>query len=193
MDIQRDKLIRMSEKKLVKLAQAGDSTAFTILWDKYKGRLFSSVYSIVVNKIDAEDVLQEASMKVYSSINRFKGESTFFTWAYRVTRHVAIDWRRKYNKPTNESIEFNEEYVVGESSRSSYCVAEEVGNRQSVSRLKKAIGDLSIEHREVILLREVHGLSYDEISDSLGISKGTVMSRLFYARKKLQSQVEQVL
>lgn len=145
------------------------------------------------NHEDAEEVLQEAFVKAYFAISKFKGESSFYTWLYRIVRNMAIDVKRKHISRGGDKLELTE-FTVAKSDIDSPGLGitkfkqpdEELMQKRELKKVSKALNSLSEEHREAITMREVDGLSYDEIASVLKISRGTVMSRIFYARKKLQ-------
>jgi RNA polymerase sigma-70 factor, ECF subfamily len=181
-------LTREADKELAFKAGQGDREAYRRLVEKYQQRLYFCAFEILKSKEDAEDVVQEAFVKAYLSLKHFKGESSVFTWLYRITSNLAIDYRRKLGRRGGESFEvFDESSVAprdGERTVDGPAVALE--RRATVSAIEKALSTLSDEHRNVVVLRELDGLSYAEIAESMAVSVGTVMSRLHYARKKLQ-------
>jgi RNA polymerase sigma-70 factor (ECF subfamily) len=157
--------------------------------EEYRPRVFSFVFSMLMNKEDAEDVTQEALVKVLQNIDRFKGDSSLTTWVFRIARNSAIDLRRKSIRSDASLANYREVTDFGvmpmaEAPDVTYQTKEGLG--VLVAIMEK----LSSDHREILVLREVDGLSYEEIAEVVGISSGTVMSRLFYARKKLQEGVE---
>ncbi len=175
---------------LVNLAREGNRDAYRVLVERYQGRIFAIAYEIVKRKEDAEDVAQEAFVKAYLSLKGFKGESSFFTWIYRIAYNMALDFRRSALRKGGAPVEFDEKNAVQVGEIPSASVVrgpfELVLDKEKVSMLRKALDEISDEHRAVVILREVEGMSYDEIAKVVGVSKGTVMSRLHYARKSLQ-------
>ena len=182
---------------LVRRCREGDTNAFEELVTKYRTRIFSMIYGIVQNEQDAWDLTQEGFVKAWRSIHRFKGQSSFYTWLYRIMTNVAVDsLRRKGFKKTTE---FDDRIAPGEVEAGSRTtpaadpLPHQGLERQEIrQRIERAISKLSPEHRAVILMKEIEELQYNEIADILGCSIGTVMSRLFYARKKLQSLLKDV-
>ncbi len=183
---------------LVARAQRGDKEAFKELVQKYQARACRLAYTVVKNRAESEDVAQEAFVKAYLSLADFENKSSFFTWLYRIVVNLAIDHRRKVARRGNEQSfdhgpqprDGNEEIPVSDVLADDGPNPEEkMIGKESISALQRSFDSLSPEHRAVVVLREVDGLSYDEIADSLGVAKGTVMSRLFYARKKLHDDV----
>jgi RNA polymerase sigma-70 factor (ECF subfamily) len=148
------------------------------------------VYGMVRNREDARDITQEAFVKAYRNLAGFRLEASFYTWLYRIAMNLAIDYTRKRKR--REVAGFDEQIAAkdedggihelhhGDSPRKA------LERKQLLAKIMDAMQKLSDDQRQVILLREVEGLSYREISQVMDIPEGTVMSRLFYARKKLQ-------
>jgi len=182
-----------SDAEDIKKAQeflAGDSRAFEFLFDKYREKVYRIAFRFVRNRDDALDVTQEVFLKVCVSLSKFKTDSKFFTWLYRIAVNRAIDFtRHKKSRPLHdldpEVLETHAELPVGRSTgRTPVEIAEE---RDLQSLVARAVSKLSEKHRSVFLLHASENLSYKEIAKVLECSIGTVMSRLFYARKKLQA------
>jgi len=178
--------------ELVKRCQAGDSSAFNDLITRYRSKVFTMIYGMVQNEQDAWDLAQEGFLKAWKSIHRFKGESSFYTWLYRIMTNVTIDSLRR--KGIRGEAEFDDRIApvnVEPGSRttpsSSPLPNKKLEYREIRERIDEAIAKLSPEHRAVIVMKEIEDLQYSEIAEILSCSLGTVMSRLFYARKKLQS------
>jgi RNA polymerase sigma-70 factor (ECF subfamily) len=178
--------------ELVKRCQAGDSSAFNDLITRYRSKVFTMIYGMVQNEQDAWDLAQEGFLKAWKSIHRFKGESSFYTWLYRIMTNVTIDSLRR--KGIRGEAEFDDRIApvnVEPGSRttpsSSPLPNKKLEYREIRGRIDEAIAKLSPEHRAVIVMKEIEDLQYSEIAEILSCSLGTVMSRLFYARKKLQN------
>ena len=183
----------VSELDLVKRCQAGDTEAFDELVTRYRTRVFGMIYNMVHSEEDAWDLAQESFLKAWKSIGRFRGQSSFYTWIYRIVMNVTIDWLRKKQIKAGGA-EFDDSIQLKEVEPASKTVPKadalpSVAMEQKEIRgeIDKAIAQLSPEHRAVILMKEIDGMQYHEIAETLGCSIGTVMSRLFYARKKLQN------
>jgi RNA polymerase sigma-70 factor, ECF subfamily len=179
--------------ELVERARQGDREAFRVLVERYQRKVAALALGMLRNREDALDVVQDTFTKAYQSLDKFKGDSSFYTWVYRIGVNLCIDHQRREARyiqlgpdtdegmedvvpPSSDDLARDEPY---ESARST-----EIG-----TRLHDAIKELTPEHRAVILLREVDGLSYEEISRVLDCPKGTVMSRLHYARRQLQGRL----
>lgn len=185
-----------SDLNLVKRARNGDEDAFRDLMLRHQRRIFQLCFGMVRNKDDALDLTQETFVKVYRNLDRFEGNSAFYTWAYRIARNVTIDHLRRSRR--HRSVEYDDaigrddEQGIDDTFLSrplNLNPARVVSRRELLDKINEAALSLSDIHREVITLREVEGLSYQEIADRLEISIGTVMSRLHHARKRMQEQL----
>jgi RNA polymerase sigma-70 factor (ECF subfamily) len=162
--------------------------------ERYQGRAFRLALRVLRNEESARDAVQDAFLKAYSALSRFQGRSSFYTWLYRLVMNQCLDMKRR--DKSERHVEWEDE-GTGESSSDSLLPPEVAGVRfepaasmmrqQLRERIAEAIGRLPDGPRETLILREVDGLSYAEIAETQSIPKGTVMSRLHYARKQLQS------
>jgi RNA polymerase sigma-70 factor, ECF subfamily len=182
---------------LVRRCQKGDALAFEQLVIKYRSKVFSMIYGMVQNEQDAWDLAQEGFIKAWRSIHRFKGQASFYTWLYRIVTNVAIDSLRR--KGFKKTAEFDDYIAANEVEPGSKTVPTPdpmphhgLEREEIRQRIEQAISKLSPEHRAVIVMKEIEELQYNEIAEALGCSIGTVMSRLFYARKKLQTLLKDV-
>jgi RNA polymerase sigma-70 factor (ECF subfamily) len=179
----------LTDADLVERVRSGDGTAFRGLVERYQERVYTLVYGMVRNAEDAKDLTQDAFVKAYRKLDSFRLEASFYTWLYRIAMNGAIDHLRRrarrqeseYDdaRAPSEEAEFSADHIKSNPGR-------DLERKQLYGRIMDAMETLSPEHRRIVLLREIEGLSYKEIADSLGLAEGTVMSRLFYARKKLQ-------
>ncbi len=188
----------VSELDLVRRCQAGDTEAFDELVTRYRTRVFGMIYNMVHSEQDAWDLAQDSFLKAWRSIKRFRGRSSFYTWIYRIVMNVTIDWLRK-KQIKGAGTEFDDAIQLRQVDPASKTVPKtealpyETMERDEIRvRIDKAIAQLSSEQRAVILMKEIEGMQYHEIAEALGCSIGTVMSRLFYARKKLQTLLRDV-
>lgn len=182
------------DRQLVRRVQQGDPKAFRILVERYQRRAYAVAFGIVKNRQDALDVLQEAFIKVHRYIGSFQGSSSFYTWLYRIVVNLAIDQKRK--EPRGRGTEFDERVgrteaeVAGDGSLLPSMLgsnpSKAAARKELLKMLEAAMAELPPYHRAVILMREIEGLSYEEMAKALNVPKGTIMSRLFHARKKLQ-------
>ena len=190
--------VDVSELDLVKQCQAGNTEAFDQLVTRYRTRVFAMIYNMVHNEQDAWDLAQDSFVKAWKSIRRFRGRSSFYTWIYRIVMNVTIDWLRK-KQVKGAGTEFNDAIQLREIEPASRTVPkadplphERMERSEIRARIDNAIAQISPEHRAVILMKEIEEMQYHEIAEALGCSIGTVMSRLFYARKKLQNLLRDV-
>ncbi len=188
----------VSELDLVRRCQAGDTEAFDELVTRYRTRVFSMIYNMVHSEQDAWDLAQDSFLKAWKSIKRFRGRSSFYTWIYRIVMNVTIDWlRKKHVKGAgtefDDAIQLREVDPASQTLPKPEALPYETMERGEIRiRIDQAIAQLSPEQRAVILMKEIEGMQYHEIAETLGCSIGTVMSRLFYARKKLQTLLKDV-
>jgi RNA polymerase sigma-70 factor (ECF subfamily) len=188
----------------IERALSGDISGFKELVERYEKRVYNVSLAVLGNPEDAKDVTQEAFLRVYQRLESFRGESSFYTWLYRVAFNLSVDLSRKryrsrelgfaereQGSPLDSGVRLE---TVSESSFSGSLVSPNQAYERSElsARLKQALAELSDEHRAVISMRELEGLSYTEIAEAVGISKGTVMSRLHHARKKLQQLLKEI-
>jgi RNA polymerase sigma-70 factor, ECF subfamily len=178
------------DRELINLAQQGDPAAFRRLVERHQRRAFSIAMGLVRDENDARELVQEAFLRVYRGLNSFQGGSSFFTWLYRIVTNLAIDLMRKPGRreaelQDNQSVDEDTEFPLV--SRIDGADPIDVMRRREIAlRIQTALDALPPYHRGVILMREVEGMSYEEMAQTMGVSKGTIMSRLFHARQKLQ-------
>ncbi len=178
---------------LVDRAKAGEAEAFRALVVRYQRKVYAVALGIVRDPDLAWDVAQEAFVRVHAHLAEFEGKSSFSTWLFRIATHVSIDAVRRERVSHKEEIDEVNEAHVAEGAEG--ILATSLGNdprenllrREMAERIQAALATLPEKHRTILVLREVEGLSYEELAERLGIHKGTVMSRLFHARKKMQA------
>lgn len=178
------------EASLLGRAQSGDTVAFDSLITLHRERIYMHVFQIVRNEEDALDLTQETFIRAWKSLPRFEATAPFSSWLYRIATNAAIDLcRRRQVRPQTEIA--SGAMKIDPASRTTPSKPEAPGaslDRAEIKRrVEEAFTTLSPEHRAVIVLKEIEDLSYGEIARHLGCSMGTVMSRLFYARQKLQT------
>jgi RNA polymerase sigma-70 factor (ECF subfamily) len=186
---------READRLLVERARGGDHGAFRQLFEKYHKRAFSVAYGVLKNRHDALDVVQEGFVKVHKHLGNFEGSSSFYTWLYRIVMNLAIDSlrRRKTSRPVEYDDAIRRDSVDGGGDDVILARMLDANPRKAairrelVAKIDAALAELPDYHREVILLREIDGLSYEEMAEVLNVPKGTIMSRLFHARKKMQA------
>lgn len=181
---------RAEDLEMLEAVLAGDGTAYRGLVEKYQGRVYAMVYGMIRNREDARDITQEAFVKAYRNLASFRLEASFYTWLYRIAMNLAIDFTRKRKR--RETAGFDESIAQRDDDGGIADVHHEdspsraLERKQLFDQIMTAMEKLPDDQRQVILLREMEGLAYKEIAEVMGIPEGTVMSRLFYARKKLQ-------
>ena len=184
-----------TDEELVMRACRGESIAFSQLVSKYYERSVRVAYGMLRSREDAEDVVQEAFAEPTEKLSSFEGQASFYTWFYRIVVNLCIDETRKRKRSKLVDLGDDVQAAPLSTSDALYLNLDQSDPTQSVERaqlrnvLMKAVAALPEIHRSVVVLREVEGLSYEEIADALKIKKGTVMSRLFHARKALQQSL----
>jgi RNA polymerase sigma factor (sigma-70 family) len=185
------------ERKLVKRAQAGDLLAYDELVRMYQERVYATVYHMTANHDDANDLAQEAFIKAFRALASFKGDSSFFTWVYRIAVNKTINFLKQRKRRTQFSlndVDFNAEHdpdliaLISEKTP-----RRDLGLSELQQKLNDALLKLSHIHRLVVTLHDIQGLSHDEISKIMDCNTGTVRSRLFYARQQLQAHLSDYL
>ena len=176
---------------LIERAQAGDMGAFRRLVERHQRRAFAVALALVRDENDARELVQDAFLRAYKALPSFQGSSSFFTWLYRIVTNLSIDLIRRpgrqiadVDERTEESGDDRDLPFVGRLDGAD--PADVVRRREIAGRLQAALDALPSYHRAVIVMRELDGMSYEEMAHAMGVSKGTIMSRLFHARQKLQ-------
>jgi len=186
---------RKIDDALIARTQAGDTSAFDELVTKYSPRLYGLVYHMTSNHEDTNDLLQDIFAKAYRSINGFRGKSSFYTWMHSIAVNMTINFLKKRGRrlqmsldDVDSNIQNDKEFL--ELTASSNPVREaNLGELQQ--RLNEAMMKLSEEHRAVVTMFDIQGMPHAEISKIIGVSEGTVRSRLFYAHQQLQNYLEE--
>ncbi len=176
------------DRNLVGLARRGDREAFGTLVRRHQDRAFNLAYQMVRNREDALDISQEAFARAYASLASFKGDASFSTWLHRIVVNLAIDSLRRRERRGATSYDdargTSQEGEVEHSAPDDPATALET--KQVRALLARGIAQLPPAQRAVLVLREIEGMSYEDIARTVECNLGTVMSRLFYARRKLQ-------
>ncbi len=179
------------EAELIDRAKKGDTEAFGVLVERYQRRVANVALAVVHNQDDALELAQETFVRAYQNLTKFESRSSFSTWLYRIAANLAIDfWRREGRHVMLRGEDAENELRRLPSDKGDSFKAASRGELSK--RLSAALEELTPEHRTVILLREVEGLSYDEISETLQCPRGTVMSRLHYARSRLRGLLKDI-
>ena len=182
------------DEQLVSQALAGSQNAFRKLYDRYQKRIYRLVGSMINSPEDAGDIVQEVFIRAFASLDSFKGASSFYTWLYRIALNATTDFRRKQARRF-QSVPEQPLSEIGRGAMQAAAPGEEgpegqLYRKELAAMVRKALGTLGKEHREVMVLREINGLSYAEIAEVTGVTIGTVMSRLHYARKKVAETLQ---
>ncbi len=183
----------LTDSELLELCAEKNQDAFAIIVEKYEKFVYSAVWTELKNNDDAFDVSQEVFIRLWNAAGGFRCESTLKTWLYRMCKNCAYDFMRKYYKHKALSLSKNDgENEDGgiEDIPSEIYTDEEVIKKETARAVRKAIAGLPEEQRDVIVLRELEGLSYTEISEVLGINEGTVKSRISRGREALKKFLE---
>ncbi len=182
----------VDDRELVTRAQGGDRTAFKTLFERYSRRAYSLALGVVKNPDDALDVVQDGFIKAHRYLDKFEGQASFYTWLYRIVMNLAIDHLRKHQR--QRAVDFDdhtvESCVVAGDALLPRILGGNPGralmDKEIRERISAALAELSDNHRAVLVMREFDGLSYEEMAQAMNCSKGTIMSRLFHARRNMQ-------
>jgi RNA polymerase sigma-70 factor (ECF subfamily) len=177
----------MDEKEFIRRSQAGDGEAFGVLVERYKGKVFSLAYGFTRDRVAADDLAQEVFIKAYVALSKFQAKSEFGTWLYRVAVNHIKDYLRK-NKRRMKEIPLEE---AGDRALASSDLGPEEQRLREGEReiVQAALARLPEKYRVILTLRDIDGLSYEDISGILKLSPGTVDSRLHRARRKLREKL----
>ena len=185
------------DEELVARTQAGDPRAFDDLVRKYSSRLYGLVYHMTSNHEDTHDLMQDIFAKAYRSIRGFRGKSSFYTWLHTIATNMTINFLKKRSRNFHMSLDdvdsgvhHDQEFIEITSGPDA---RREVNLKELQQRLNEAMMKLSNEHRAVVTMFDIQGMPHAEISKILGISEGTVRSRLFYAHRQLQNSLQEFL
>ena len=179
---------KATDEQLVKAAQKGDMEAFEELVSRHRDKIYARAFSMLRNEEDATDVSQEAWVKGWQRLAQFQGDASFATWMTRIVINLCLDLLRKQKRVRNESIEQMDEELGGVERQMPVInpnPTERLERDELRKRIDQALAQLSYEHRTVLILHEFEDLEYKMIAKKMGCSIGTVMSRLFYARRKM--------
>ena len=187
---------RAEDKKLVDAAKAGDAQAFRKLVEQNQGRLFAVAFGMLRDRDDAADAVQDAFIKAHRKLPDFEGNAAFSTWLYRICVNLCIDKKRSQARRRSVDIDdVRQSDLTGDNVYAGAQITPKIhgGNplknmadSELGEEIQRAMAGLSEDHQAVVLLREIEGMSYEDIAQTLDIPRGTVMSRLFHARKNMQ-------
>jgi RNA polymerase sigma-70 factor (ECF subfamily) len=185
--------VKQDDRQWVEMAQQGDVAAFDKLVEMYHSRIYTLTYQMTSNREDAEDLTQEIFVKAFEALPRFKGHSSFYTWLYRIGINKTINYRKKRNRNRPLSLDAMEQEVkqdeVYHDLSSKGSPLRNLSLSELQLKLNEAMQRLSEKHRTVVVMHDMQGIPHDEIANVVGVSVGTVRSRLFYARRQLQADL----
>ena len=181
-------MTKEQELTIIRRVQHGDTEAFSMLVAAYEKNVFNVALQMTGNREDAQDMAQEAFLKAYSSLSSFRGDSKFSSWLYRIVSNVCLDFRRRQGRRPSSSLTVEDdegeslELDIADESQSPEALLERKLTREAVRR---GLDELPEDQRQILLLREIQQMSYEEIGETMNLEPGTVKSRIFRARKKL--------
>ncbi len=188
---------REEDFRLVERSRAGDPTAFDALVIKYSPKLYGLIYHMTSNKEDTSDLLQDVFAKAYRALDKFRGQSAFYTWLYSIATNMTLNFLKKRGRrqtlsldDIDNNLERNASYLEATTSSDPL---RETNLRELQVRLNEAMQKLSVDHRTVVTLFDIQGLPHSEIARIMQVSEGTVRSRLHYAHRHLQSFLTDLL
>jgi RNA polymerase sigma-70 factor (ECF subfamily) len=195
-EVQKEELLP-PDTELVLKAQDGDVRAFDELVERYHDRIYNLTYNMTSNREDAEDLTQEIFVKAFKALPRFKGKSSFYTWLYRIAINKTINYRKKRNRNRPISLDqFDQEIKTDETYHDLTAKGSPLRNinlTELQQKLNAAMQTLSEKHRAVLVMHDMQGIPHDEIAKVVGVSSGTIRSRLFYARRQMQTELAEFM
>jgi len=198
---QSGKLVTMTEREkdhsLVQRVQRGDKVAFEMLFTKYQRRVSRLISRFVRSDAEVEDIVQESFIKAYRALGSFRGDSAFYTWLYRIAVNTAKNYLVAASKrpisltqfEKNDDDDFEEDHFMSDAA----TPESELITKQIAETVNKTMNELPADLREAIMLREIEGMSYEDIADSMGCPIGTVRSRIFRAREAISQKIKPML
>jgi RNA polymerase sigma-70 factor (ECF subfamily) len=183
----------VDDRELVAAAQRGDRDAFKTLFERTHRRAYALALGVVRHPDDALDVVQDAFIKAHKHLDKFEGNASFYTWLYRIVMNLAIDHLRKHRKVQPVELDETRLEAEGDEPLLPRILGGNPGqaliDKQIRARIDLALDQLSENHRAVLVMRELEGLSYEDMAQAMSCSKGTIMSRLFHARRNMQKRL----
>jgi RNA polymerase sigma-70 factor (ECF subfamily) len=185
--------VEVPDDELVLKSQQGDIHAFDQLVERYHSKIYGLTYNMTSNREDAEDLTQEIFIKAYEALPRFRGKSSFYTWLYRIAINKTINYRKKRNRKRALSLDqFDQEIKLDDvyhDLTAKGSPLRHISLSELQIKLNEALQNLSEKHRTVVVMHDMQGIPHEEIAKIVGASVGTVRSRLFYARRQMQSEL----
>jgi RNA polymerase sigma-70 factor (ECF subfamily) len=184
--------VSADDQRLIAECLRGDSAAFGELVRRYQDRLYNTVYRLVDNAEDAQDIVQDSFLNAYQALGHFKGDSLFFTWLYRIAVNTAISLKRKHRVVISVDVGRNEGGVPEPADTSDLSRPEQALERtEEEKRIQNALNRLSPEHRAVLIMKDMEGEKYETMAEVLDVPIGTIRSRLHRARLELRDLLSQ--
>ena len=177
------------DEELLLRLQRGDEWAFQLLVRRFRKKIFSIAFGITLDAEESQDIVQEVFLQVYRTIGDFRGDASLATWLHRITVNRSLNWKRRWVrrfKWLHVSTDSTEDLPAAELESDRPSPEARLADAQTRQQIDKALKMLPEQARTIFVLRELEGLSYEEIADAIGIKLGTVRSRLFHARKRLR-------
>jgi len=187
----------VDDHELVLAARKGDRDAFRTLFERHHRRAYALAFGVLRHQDDALDVVQDAFIKAHKYLDKFEGNSSFYTWLYRIVMNLAIDHLRKHRRI--KPVELDEARLEEDDGNLMPKMllggnpGRALQDKEIRIRIDRALDELSDNHRAVLVMRELEGLSYEEMAQAMACSKGTIMSRLFHARRNMQKRLIDLL
>lgn len=186
-----------SDAELVARTQGGDPDAFSELVIRYRQRLYGLIYNMTSNHEDTNDLMQDVFAKAYRSIKGFQGKSSFYTWVHSIAVNMSINFLKKRGRRHTMSLDDVDSGIQNDEAFLEATTGSDPRREANLTelqqRLNEAMQKLSHEHRAVVTMFDIQGMPHAEIAKVLGISEGTVRSRLFYAHRQLQNYLEEFI
>lgn len=189
-----DEPIEPDDLELVTRARQKDTEAYNELIRRHHARIYGLVYHMTSSREDAEDLTQDVFFRAYAALDKFKGDASFYTWIYRIAVNRAISFIKSRKRRTAVSLDdmdgaVERDPAMVELATAGMTPSRDTSLREFQEKLNAALQTLSDKHRTVVVMHDVQGIPHEEIAATLGVSCGTVRSRLFYARKMLQVEL----
>jgi len=190
-----DEPLEPKDTVLVERTKAGDASAFDELVRRYSPRVYGLVYNMTSNHEETNDLLQDIFLKAYRSIKGFRGDSSFYTWIHTIGMNMTINFLKKRNRRRGPSLDDIDARIENDPDFIEATAGTDPRREANLSELQKRLNEalqkLSHDHRAVVTMFDIQGMPHAEIAKILGISEGTVRSRLFYAHRQLQNYLEE--
>ena len=184
------------DEELILRLQRGDEWAFQLMVRRFRKKIFSIAFGITLDAEESQDIMQEVFLQVYRTIGNFRGDASLATWLHRITVNRSLNWKRRWArrfKWLHVSTDSTDGLSAAEPESDLPSPETRVANAQTRQQIDKALKMLPEQARTIFVLRELEGLSYEEIADAIGIKLGTVRSRLFHARRRLKEILQPLM